>query len=125
MTENEISYHIRGAVFDVYNQLGPGLLESVYQHVLSYELELRGFNINTEVAVPVIYKDKKLDLGFRLDILVNQKVFIELKSVENLHDVHHKQVITYLKLTGMKLGLLINFNSSNISGSIHRKVNGL
>jgi len=125
MTENELSYHIRGAVFEVYNQMGPGLLESVYQHLLSYELELRGLIVNTQVAVPVIYKDKKMDLGFRLDILVNHKVLIELKSVEHLHEVHHKQVITYLKLTGLKLGLLINFNSSEISKSIYRKVNGL
>lgn len=125
MTENELSYLIRGAVFDVFNTLGPGLLESVYQRALAYELSIRDLEVETEIPIPVIYKSQKMDLGFRIDILVNKKVLIELKSVEELHKVHHKQVLTYLKLTGLKLGLLINFNSDNISKSIFRKVNGL
>jgi GxxExxY protein len=125
MTENELSYLIRGAVFDVFNTLGPGLLESVYQRALAYELSIRDLEVETEIPIPVIYKGQKMDLGFRIDILVNKKVLIELKSVEELHKVHHKQVLTYLKLTGLKLGLLINFNSDNISKSIFRKVNGL
>lgn len=125
MTENELSYIIRGAIFDVYNALGPGLLESVYQHTLAYELVEQDLSIQTEVGVPVIYKDQKMDLGFRIDIMVNRKVLIELKSVEELHKVHHKQVPTYLKLTGLKLGLLVNFNADDISESIYRKVNGL
>ena len=125
MIENELSYIIRGAIFDVYNILGPGLLESVYQRALTYELSQKSLQIEPEVPVPVVYKDQKMDLGFRIDILVNRKVLIEIKSVELLHEVHHKQVLTYLKLTGIKLGLLVNFNSEDISKSIFRKVNGL
>ncbi len=125
MHENELSCIIRGAIFDVYKTLGPGLLESVYQRALTYELSQKPLQVEPEVPVPVVYKDQKMDLGFRIDILVNRKVLIELKSVEALHDVHHKQVLTYLKLTGIKLGLLVNFNSDDISKTIFRKVNGL
>lgn len=125
MTENDITYLIRGCVFDVYNELGPGLLESVYEAALSYELREKGLNIKTQVGLPVKYKDTQLDLGYRIDILVEDKVIIELKSVEAILDVHHKQVLTYLKLTKLKLALLINFNSEDISKSIYRKVNNL
>jgi GxxExxY protein len=123
--ENDISYIVRGCVFDVYNELGPGLLESVYESALAYELREKGLNIKTQVALPVVYKETQLELGFRIDILVEDKVIIELKSIETILDVHHKQVLTYLKLTNLKLGLLINFNSDDISKSIHRKVNNL
>ena len=125
MTENEITYKIRGAIFKVYNALGPGLLESAYEAVLSYELTQMGLNIKTQVSLPLIYNDIKLDVGYRLDILVEDKVIIEVKSVENLIEVHHKQLITYLKLSGNKLGLLVNFNTNDIEHSIFRKVNGL
>ena len=125
MIENEISYKIRGAIFKVYNALGPGLLESAYEAVLSYELAQMGLNIKTQVSLPLIYNDIKLDVGYRLDILVEDKVIIEVKSVENLIEVHHKQLITYLKLSGRKLGLLVNFNKNDIEHSIFRKVNGL
>ena len=125
MTENEITYKIRGAIFKVYNALGPGLLESAYEAVLSYELTQMGLNIKTQVSLPLIYNDIKLDVGYRLDILVEDKVIIEVKSVENLIEVHHKQLITYLKLSGKKLGLLVNFNTNDIEHSIFRKVNGL
>jgi GxxExxY protein len=125
ITANDLSYTIRGCVFDVYNELGPGLLESIYEAALSYELRKRGLDIKTQVGLPVKYKDTQLDLGYRIDILVEDKVIIELKSVETLLDVHHKQVLTYLKLTKVKLGLLINFNSDDISKSIYRKVNNL
>ena len=125
MTENEITYKIRGAIFKVYNALGPGLLESAYEAVLSYELTQMGLNIKTQVSLPLIYNDIKLDVGYRLDILVEDKVIIEVKSVENLIEVHHKQLITYLKLSGRKLGLLVNFNKNDIEHSIFRKVNGL
>lgn len=125
MRENQLTYIIRGAIFDVYNTLGPGLLESVYQRALTYELSQHPFKTETEVPVPVMYKEQKMDLGFRIDILVDRKVLVELKSVEKLHEVHHKQVLTYLKLTDLKLGLLVNFNSNDISKSIFRKVNGL
>lgn len=125
MSENEVSYKIRGCVFNVYNQLGPGLLESVYQYTLNYELNKSGLFTKVEYPVPVIYDNQKMDIGFRIDILVNDLVIIEIKSVENLAEVHHKQVLTYLKLTNLKLGLLVNFNSEDISKSIFRKVNGL
>lgn len=125
MTENDISYKIRGAIFNVFNNLGPGLLESVYVAALRYELEKQYLDVKTEVPVPVYYETEKLEIGFRLDILVENKVIIEVKSVENLAAVHHKQVLTYLKLTELKLGVLVNFNVVNISDGIFRKVNGL
>jgi GxxExxY protein len=125
MTENEISFKIRGAIFNVYNQLGPGLLESVYQAALMHEFINENMIVEKEVAVPVFYNDTKLELGFRIDIRVEGKVLIEIKSVENLAEVHHKQVLTYLKLTKLKLGILVNFNVQNINDGIYRKVNGL
>lgn len=125
MTENDISYKIRGAIYEVYKNLGPGLLESVYEAVLTFELQKLGLKVETQVPVPVVYKDQKLEVGFRLDILVENKVIIEIKSVENLVEVHHKQVLTYLRLIGLKLGLLVNFNSDDILKSIYRKVNNL
>ena len=125
MTENEISYEIRGAIYDVYNNLGPGLLESVYVKSLEYELIKKGLKVEREVAIPVNYKNIKMDLGFRMDLLIEEKVIIEVKSVENLQEVHHKQILTYLKITGKKLGILVNFNVSNIKEGIYRKVNGL
>lgn len=125
MNENEISYLIRGAIFDVYNKLGPGLLESVYVNALDYELTKKGLKVKREVPVPVFYEEIKMEVGFRLDLLIEEKVLIEVKSVENLAEVHHKQVITYLKLTGIKLGILVNFNVDRIDSGIFRKVNGL
>lgn len=124
MDENEISFRVRGCIFRVYNSLGPGLLESVYEAALLYELESIGLAAKSQVPIPVIYNDIKLDLGFRADIIVLNKVLIEIKSTENIAEVHHKQVLTYLKLTGLRLGLLVNFNTENIISSIHRKVNG-
>ena len=125
MTENDLSYKIRGAIFNVYNGLGPGLLESVYMAALEWELINQGLQIRREVPVPVYYKEVKLDIGFRLDLLVENKVIIEVKSVENLAQVHHKQILTYLKITELKLGILVNFNVENINDGIFRKVNGL
>ena len=125
MTENEISYIIRGSIFEVYNQLGPGLLESVYTSALELELNKQGLNVKKEVPLPVFYKEIKLDHGFRLDLLVENKVIIELKSVELLLNVHHKQLLTYLKLSNKKLGILVNFNEDDITQGIFRKVNGL
>jgi GxxExxY protein len=125
MTENDISYKIRGAIFNVYNNLGPGLLESVYVAALMYELKKEGLSVKKEVPLPVYYEDVKLDVGFRLDILVEKKVIIEVKSVEAIANVHHKQLLTYLKITGMKLGVLVNFNTDIIKNEIYRKVNGL
>ncbi len=125
MTENEISYLIRGAIFKVYSTFGAGLLESVYVAALSRELKKHELLITNEVSVPVFYDQEQLDIGFRLDILVESKVIIEVKSVENLAVVHHKQTLTYLKLTGLKLAILVNFNVADIKSGIFRKVNGL
>jgi GxxExxY protein len=125
MEENEISYIARGAIFKVYNALGPGLLESVYEAALKYELTKAGLSVTAQVPIPVVYDEVKLDLGFRLDLFINNKVIIEIKSVEVLAPVHHKQLLTYLKITNTKLGLLVNFNTDNISNGITRIVNNL
>jgi GxxExxY protein len=125
MTENDISYKIRGAIFKVFNALGPGLLESAYEAVLMHELAKEGLEVKAQVPLPLIYDEIKMDVGYRIDLLVENKVIIEIKSVENLAEVHHKQVLTYLKLSGLKLGLLVNFNCVEIDKSIFRKVNGL
>ncbi|MHB1277494.1 MAG: GxxExxY protein [Bacteroidia bacterium] len=125
MTENEISYKIRGAIFIIYNRLGPGLLESVYESTLCYELEKIGLNVKVQVGLPLIYDRMKLKTAYRIDLLVESKVIIEIKSVERLMEVHHKQLLTYLRLSGLKLGLLVNFNSAEIDKSIFRKVNDL
>ncbi len=125
MNENDISYIIRGAIFKAYNRLGAGILESAYEAVLSYELKKAGLDVKSQVPLPIIYDEVKLDIGYRIDLLVQNKVIIEIKSVETLHEVHHKQILTYLKLSGIKLGILVNFNTVNIEKSIYRKVNGL
>ncbi len=125
LSENDISYGIRGASFKVYNALGPGLLESVYEYALAYELRQLGLKVNCQVPLPVIYDGNILPLNFRIDLQINNLVIIEVKSVENLSDLHHKQLITYLKLSGLKLGLLINFNSPDLAKSIIRIVNKL
>jgi len=125
MKENDISFKIRGCIFKVYNSLGPGLLESVYEAALINELHSINLDVESQVPIPVVYNEIKLDLGFRADIIADKKVIIEIKSIENIAEVHHKQVLTYLKLTGIKLGLLVNFNTEDISHSIYRKVNGL
>lgn len=126
MGENEISYKIRGAIFNVFNAFGPGLLESVYCKSLKLELLQQGLMVRREVEIPVTYLGKKItEAGFRLDLLVEEKVIIEVKSVEALAEVHHKQVLTYLKLTGLKLAILVNFNVVNITDGIIRKVNDL
>ncbi len=109
----------------MYNTLGPGLLESVYVAALVYKLKKANISVKTEVPVPVIYEDEKLELGFRLDVLVNDLVIIEVKSIERLAEAHHKVVLTYLRLTGKKLAILVNFNTDDISKSISRKVNNL
>jgi GxxExxY protein len=125
LPENEISFAIRGATFKVYNNLGPGLLESVYVIALEHELKKAGHDIRTQIGIPVVYDGIKIEQGFRLDILVDDMVIVEVKSVEELNPVHFKQLTTYLKLTRKKLGLLINFNTDDIKGSIKRIVNEL
>ena len=112
--ENELSKIIVDCCFKIHKALGPGLFESVYEEVLSYELNKQSLNYKRQVEIPVAYEDIKMDIGFRDDIVVEDKVIIELKAVENILPVHKKQLLTYLKLTGMKLGLLINFNEALI-----------
>ena len=121
MTENEISYKIRGAIYRVYNNAGPGLLESAYESALAYELMKENLTIRTQVGLPFVYEGIVMDNGYRVDILVEDKVIIEIKSVEQLAEVHYKQLLTYLKLSGKKLGILVNFNTDNIESSIKSK----
>ncbi len=125
MNENEISKIIVDCCFKVHTELGPGLLESVYEEVLSYEIIKRGLNLERQKGVPVVYDQIKMELGFRADIIVENKVIIELKSIEAVAPVHSKQLLTYLKLTGLKLGLLVNFNEALIKDGIKRIVNNL
>jgi len=125
MNENDLSYLIRGAAFKVHTALGPGLLESVYEVALSHEFRTIGLDIKNHVGIPFVYTEIRFDIGFRLDIIVNDIVIIEIKSVETLQDVHHKQLLTYLKLTNKKLGLLINFNIISLKYGIVRIVNNL
>jgi GxxExxY protein len=125
MNENDISFDIRGAAFKVHSELGPGLLESVYEAALTYELKQKGYDVKNQQGIPLIYADIKMEVGFRLDLIVNDSVIVETKSVESVADVHHKQLLTYLKLSDKKLGLLINFNASSLRDSIVRIVNKL
>lgn len=125
MTENEISYRIRGAIFKVYNELGPGLLESIYEAAMVYQLQKDGLRVECQKRIEVVYDGIILPIEYRLDMLVEDKVIVELKSVETLAKVHHKQLMTYLKLTGKRLGLLVNFNCDDLRDNIFRKVNGL
>ena len=125
MTDNQISYQIRGAIFDVYNELGPGLLESVYEEAMVFELNKRGLSIQRQLEVPILYKGERLSTDLRLDLLVEDAVIVELKSVSELQDVHYKQLLTYLKLTKKKLGILVNFNTDDIQYDIKRVANGI
>lgn len=125
MKENDISYRIRGCIFDVYNELGPGLLETAYVAALECVLREAGYRIRVQVGLPVHFKDIKIDLGYRVDLLVEDKVIIEVKSVETLLPVHHKQMITYLRVSGLRLGILVNFHTTEIQKNIFRKVNNL
>jgi GxxExxY protein len=125
MNENDISYKIIGSALEVHKTLGPGLLESVYENTLAYELRQNGLETRTQVPLPVMYKEIKMEVGFRIDLLIENKVIIEIKSVEALAPVHFAQTLTYLKLSGLKLALLINFNTIKLKDSIHRIVNKL
>ena len=125
MNENDISKILVDCCFKVHTELGPGLLESVYEEVLSYEIIKRGLSLERQKGIPVVYDNIKMELGFRADIIVENKVIIELKSIEAIAPVHSKQLLTYLKLTGMKLGLLVNFNEALIKDGIKRIVNNL
>lgn len=125
MSENELAAVIVDAALKIHRTLGPGLLESVYQATLSFELSRRGIRLRQEVGLPVHYEGIKLDLGYRIDLLVEDKVIVEIKSVEVLAPVHRKQLQTYLRLMDLRLGLLINFNVELIKDGIQRVVNRL
>ena len=125
MTENEISKVILDSAIAVHKELGPGLLESVYEVALAYELQQRGLRVNRQVPIAIRYKDMTFDEAFRADLIVEEKVIVELKSVEQVSDAHKKQVQTYLRLTGCKLGFLLNFGEALMKRGITRVVNGL
>ncbi len=122
MSENELSGIIIGCAIEVHKQLGPGLLESAYQECLLYELTQSGLKVGKEIPMPVVYKEVKLEHGYRMDLLVENKVVVEIKSVEGLTDVHTAQTLTYLKLGKYKLGLILNFNVSVMKNGIKRLV---
>ncbi|MBE6324100.1 MAG: GxxExxY protein [Bacteroidales bacterium] len=123
MTIDDVTYQIRGAIYDVYKTLGPGLLESVYEEALCFELEQRGLTVERQKMVPINYKGHVLRTELRLDIIVEDAVIIELKSVEEMKNLFAKQLLTYLRLMDKKVGLLVNFNTDNILTSITRVVN--
>ncbi|WP_262732042.1 GxxExxY protein [Gaetbulibacter sp. NE] len=123
--ENDLASIIVDCCYHIHVELGPGLLESVYEEILYTELIRIGLNVERQKSLPVVWKNRKLDLGFRTDLIVENKVIIEIKSVEAIHPVHPKQLLTYLKLTNLKLGLLVNFNSPLIKTGITRIVNNL
>ncbi len=125
MTENEISYKIIGAAINIHKNIGPGLLESAYENALAYDLRELGFEVQQQKPMPFIYKGVRQDVGYRVDLMVNNKVIIEVKSIETLAPVHYAQTLTYLRLSDLKLALLINFNSKILKDQIHRIVNNL
>jgi GxxExxY protein len=124
MTENEITGKVIGLAMDIHKALGPGLLESAYKECLFYKILKAGLLVEKEKAMPIIYEEVKLECGYRIDLLVENKLVLELKSVEKLHEVHLAQTLTYMKLGGYKLGLLINFNVVFLKDGIKRVVNG-
>jgi GxxExxY protein len=125
MNENDIGTIVVDAAIQVHRALGPGLLESVYEIVLAHELQQRGLQAERQVPIPIVYRGLHFDEGFRADIMVNQKVVLELKSVEHVTPAHKKQIQTYLRLTGCKLGYLLNFGEALMKKGITRAVNGL
>lgn len=124
MTENQISKIVLDAAFKVHTKLGPGLLESAYRECLFYELKQVGLDVRKEVPLPLVYEEVKLDVGYRVDLLIESKFIVEIKSVEKLNDVYLAQTLTYLKLSKIKLGLLINFNVARLKNGIKRVING-
>ncbi len=125
MTENEIGDIIVNRAMAIHRSLGPGLFESVYLKVLAFELRKAGLKVETETPIPICYKDMVIENAFRADLVVENKVIIELKSIENLNNSHKKQLLTYLRLTGLKLGYLFNFSEELLRHGMHRIVNGL
>ncbi|SNS66742.1 GxxExxY protein [Belliella buryatensis] len=125
MTENEISKEIINSCYTIHSELGPGLYENIYENILAYELSNKGFDVKRQKPIPVIWQGMIFENSFKADLIIENKVLIELKSIEALSKVHYKQVITYLKLTNIKLGLLINFNESLLRDGVKRIVFGL
>ena len=125
MDENQLSYLVIGAAINVHKNVGPGLLESAYEHALAYECRNNGLEVRQQVPIPFIYQGVKLDIGYRVDLIINNKIILEIKSVEGLQPVHYAQLLTYLRLADLKLGLLINFNCFQLKSNIHRIVNKL
>ena len=124
MTENELAKNVFDAGIKVHKALGVGLLESAYEECLFYELQKQGFYVEKQKALPLIYEDVKLEIGYRIDLLVEKKLVVEIKSVETLNDLHLAQILTYLRLSGCKLGLLINFNTILFKNGVKRVING-
>lgn len=125
MTENELAKVVVNTCYKIHVELGPGLLESVYEEILFYELTKMGYKVERQKGIPVFWKDLKMDIGFRADLIVENKVIVEIKSIELIAPVHPKKLLTYLRLTKLKLGLLINFNEALIKNGITRVVNEL
>lgn len=125
LNENQIAKEVVDSAFHIHTKLGPGLLESVYETILAYEIRERGLHVERQLPVPVLWDDVKFDEGYRLDLLVDGKVLVEVKSIEAVAPVHKKQVLTYLRLLDLRLGLLINFNEELIRNGVSRIVNGL
>lgn len=125
MNENQLSYEIIGTALELHKTVGPGLLESAYEEALAYDLRLKGFKVKHQVLLPFVYKGVNQEIGYRVDLIIENIVLIEVKSVENLAPVHFPQTLTYLRLSNLKLGLLINFNTEKLKGGIHRIVNKL
>ncbi|MCU7935510.1 MAG: GxxExxY protein [Candidatus Thiodiazotropha sp. (ex Dulcina madagascariensis)] len=125
MLENEIGKYIVDSAVQIHRETGPGLLETVYEAILAHQLRQQGFQVERQVAVPIEYFGLRFDEGFRADLVVEKKVVIELKCVEKLNNAHKKQLLTYLRLTGIHLGYLLNFSESLMKNGIHRMVNGL
>ena len=125
MTENEISLITVNTAYQIHYTLGPGLLESVYEEIMFYELSKQGLIVERQKEIPLIWDELRMEIGFRADLIIENKVIVELKSVETVAPVHPKQLLTYLKVTGIKLGLLINFNEPYIKNGITRIVNNI
>lgn len=121
-TDDQLTYMIRSAMFEVQQELGPGLLESVYEEALVIELQEKGLKVDRQLELPVYYKGHKLNTKFRLDLLVNDRVIVELKSVESLEIIHYKQLLNYLKITRLNIGLLVNFNSTSLDSDNFKRI---
>jgi GxxExxY protein len=125
MDENEISYKIIGAAIELHKKYGPGLLESAWENALAYELRELGLDVQQQVGLPFVHKEMRMDVGYRIDLLVANKLIVEVKNVESIIEIHQAQLLTYLKLSGKKLGLLINFNKVILKDGIQRYANNL